>query len=70
MGIFCSIEKCIRRYLRNIGSIVKDGDVYIIIDDTRYHLLKRYKGRYSVSIQQIGQKQACRTICKSFTFDR
>ena len=53
-----------------MGSIVKDGGVYIIIDDPRGDLVKRCKERYGVSIQQIGHKQACSTIDKSFTFDR
>ena len=53
-----------------MGSTVKDGDVYIIVDDPRDNLVKRCKGIDYVSIQQIGQKQACRTICKSFNFDR
>ena len=53
-----------------MGGIVKDGDVYIIIDDPRDDLVYMCKGRYCVIIQKIGHKQACRTIGKSFTFDR
>ena len=39
-----------------MGSIVKDGDLYIIIDDPRDDLVKRCKERDCFSIQQIGQK--------------
>ena len=53
-----------------MGSTVKDGYVYIIIDDPRGDLVKRCKERDCVSIQKIGQKQAYSTIDKAFTFDR